>query len=98
MRIPRGMFEGNLVDLGNYPQCLAIHETMENMSIEGKYCIINVPPNQNLQLVTSSLKSNPIFDPAALRMHGKTMNELMVYETEMKKLRATFGNELDDAW
>lgn len=45
IRTPRGIVEGNLVDLGNYHQCLHIQHKTENSGelIEGKYCTVRVP-------------------------------------------------------
>lgn len=43
-QIPRGIFTGNLMDLGNYHQCLALHHALEDIgSIDGKFCLINIP-------------------------------------------------------
>ncbi|XP_061729796.1 nose resistant to fluoxetine protein 6-like [Cydia pomonella] len=43
IRLPRGILQGNFVDLGNYHQCLAINANFEPSDIEGKYCMIHVP-------------------------------------------------------
>ncbi|XP_013185281.2 LOW QUALITY PROTEIN: O-acyltransferase like protein [Amyelois transitella] len=48
IRTPRGILKGNLVDLGNYHQCLEINENIENTNIEGKYCKISVPLEQEI--------------------------------------------------
>ncbi|XP_063383620.1 nose resistant to fluoxetine protein 6-like [Cydia fagiglandana] len=47
IRLPRGILQGNFVDLGNYHQCLAISANFEPSDIEGKYCMINVPMIQD---------------------------------------------------
>ncbi|XP_063380264.1 nose resistant to fluoxetine protein 6-like [Cydia fagiglandana] len=47
IRLPRGILQGNFVDLGYYQQCLAISENFEASDIEGKYCMINVPMVQD---------------------------------------------------
>lgn len=46
IRTPRGVLTGNLMDLGNYYQCLNINEEIPNSVIEGKYCLIDLPLNQ----------------------------------------------------
>ena len=46
IRTPRGILTGNVIDLGNYYQCLGIHKPIPNSVVEGKYCMIHVPLNQ----------------------------------------------------
>lgn len=46
IRIPRGILQGNLVDLGNYHQCLGINKQKDDMVIEGKYCQIKIGLSQ----------------------------------------------------
>lgn len=41
-RIPKGILQGNLVDLGNYHQCLDINKAVNDMVIDGKYCQIRI--------------------------------------------------------
>ncbi|XP_026315716.1 nose resistant to fluoxetine protein 6-like [Hyposmocoma kahamanoa] len=41
-RVPRGILQGNLKDLGNYRQCLGINREIDDMVIEGKYCQIEI--------------------------------------------------------
>ncbi|XP_039751373.1 nose resistant to fluoxetine protein 6-like [Pararge aegeria] len=96
MRVPRGILKGNLVDLGNYPQCLEIHSFVKDMSIEGKFCMIKVPVNQNLQLPPPFKNFTSNFDPGALRIHTKVFENLRDYTRNMEKIRATFGGELTD--
>lgn len=45
-KIPSGIMTGNVNDLGDYFQCLGIDEFVNNMEIQGKYCAITVPLNQ----------------------------------------------------
>ncbi|CAH0406840.1 unnamed protein product [Chilo suppressalis] len=47
VRTPRGILGGNLRDMGNYFQCLGIKKEVEEMSIEGKYCVVEVPLRQD---------------------------------------------------
>ncbi|CAB3222560.1 unnamed protein product [Arctia plantaginis] len=49
-RTPRGILTGNTQDLGNYYQCLGIKQEIPNSVIEGKYCMISLPLEQNIQL------------------------------------------------
>ncbi|GBP20416.1 Nose resistant to fluoxetine protein 6 [Eumeta japonica] len=51
MRLPRGILEGNLVDLGNYHQCLAIRQQVEDTTVEGKYCSITIPLDQQANVL-----------------------------------------------
>lgn len=46
IRTPRGVLTGNLLDFGNYYQCLKINEEVPDSVIEGKYCRISLPLNQ----------------------------------------------------
>ncbi|XP_026315721.1 uncharacterized protein LOC113227063 [Hyposmocoma kahamanoa] len=48
LRLPRGVTQGNLLDLGNYHQCLGINKEVEHMTIKGKYCRISVGLNEEL--------------------------------------------------
>ncbi|XP_063822750.1 nose resistant to fluoxetine protein 6-like [Ostrinia nubilalis] len=48
IRIPRGILQGNTLDLGNYHQCLGINRQLENSELQGKYCLIQVPLNQQI--------------------------------------------------
>lgn len=47
-RIPKGVAQGNNMDLGLFDQCINIKENLGNVSIQGKYC--------HLGLVLPSLK------------------------------------------
>ncbi|XP_028161296.1 O-acyltransferase like protein-like isoform X2 [Ostrinia furnacalis] len=48
IRIPRGILQGNTLDLGNYHQCLGINHQLENSELQGKYCLIQVPLSQQI--------------------------------------------------
>ncbi|KAG6445708.1 hypothetical protein O3G_MSEX004055 [Manduca sexta] len=50
IRVPRGLLQGNNVDLGNYYQCLDINHNLQDMDLQGKYCSILVPMNQTFHL------------------------------------------------
>ncbi|XP_014369220.2 nose resistant to fluoxetine protein 6-like, partial [Papilio machaon] len=58
-RLPRGILQGNLVDLGNYHQCLDINEGAENMNIQGKYCMTRVSAVNNTQMFEFLSKISP---------------------------------------
>ncbi|CAG4983762.1 unnamed protein product [Parnassius apollo] len=58
LRIPKGILMGNTIDMGNYYQCLGIKENVNDMNIQGKYCMIQATLNQdhlNQFLSTSQL-------------------------------------------
>ncbi|KAJ8721313.1 hypothetical protein PYW07_002088 [Mythimna separata] len=42
-RTPRGFMTGNVLDLGNYFQCLRINRQIPNSVVEGKFCMVNAP-------------------------------------------------------
>ncbi|CAB3260984.1 unnamed protein product [Arctia plantaginis] len=42
-KIPNGISGGNLNDLGDYFQCLAINQDVGQQKIHGKYCMVGVP-------------------------------------------------------
>lgn len=46
-KLPSGILGGNFNDLGDYFQCLGINEVINNMEIEGKYCAILAPFDQD---------------------------------------------------
>lgn len=48
IRTPRGILTGNTLDLGNYYQCLGINQEIPDSVVEGKYCLIEVPLEQNI--------------------------------------------------
>ncbi|XP_050668625.1 nose resistant to fluoxetine protein 6-like [Leptidea sinapis] len=66
-RTPKGILKGNLRDIGNYHQCLSIRQDALDMTFEGKYCLINVPLNQEFDIPSIEW---PIFDPDTLKMDG----------------------------
>ncbi|XP_050561859.1 nose resistant to fluoxetine protein 6-like [Spodoptera frugiperda] len=47
IRTPRGILTGGVLDLGNYHQCLGIRKQIPSSVVEGKYCMINVPLDQD---------------------------------------------------
>ncbi|XP_016995112.2 nose resistant to fluoxetine protein 6 [Drosophila takahashii] len=55
--IPSGYLFGNLVDMGNYEECLRVDSTIsETHSIQGKYCFMELPIYKWLGLTADLLK------------------------------------------
>ncbi|XP_072938825.1 uncharacterized protein [Epargyreus clarus] len=92
IRIPRGVLNGNLVDLGNYYQCLGIDEEVEDMRIEGKYCFIQVPADQDLHWPEFREQSR-WFDPNELKLDEETQKKIQYYNTIMSNARTAAGFE-----
>ncbi|KAH8274711.1 hypothetical protein KR026_001879, partial [Drosophila bipectinata] len=85
--LPSGIFTGNLIDLGNYDECLGInHAVTSSHSIKGKYCLSRVPLAPNISPVLS-LKTAVCF-PASC--------SAAIMDTMLRKLFQTLLNfELD---
>ncbi|KAH8407959.1 hypothetical protein KR222_005414, partial [Zaprionus bogoriensis] len=50
--IPKGILYGNIVDMGNYDECIGINQIIaESHKIQGKYCMINIPIRSALSSV-----------------------------------------------
>ncbi|CAG4983777.1 unnamed protein product [Parnassius apollo] len=96
IRIPRGIFDGNTMDLGNYHQCLNINLPLNNTAIEGKYCMIRVPFNQELDLPNSSTPRWLNFNPSSLRMDEDVISMLKDYSYRRTALKALFGTDLNE--
>ncbi|KAJ0176877.1 hypothetical protein K1T71_008056 [Dendrolimus kikuchii] len=47
-KLPSGILKGNVNDFGDYHQCLDISHHINNMDIQGKYCTIILPLDQEL--------------------------------------------------
>ncbi|CAH0581530.1 unnamed protein product [Chrysodeixis includens] len=65
-RIPKGIFEANNVDLGNYHQCLGLNQQLPTSELQGKYCMIQVPLNQAINFPINY--GNSSFDPNLLSL------------------------------
>ncbi|CAG9785763.1 unnamed protein product [Diatraea saccharalis] len=52
VRTPRGILLNNYRDMGNYYQCLDIRNYADNMQVEGKYCVINIPIPHDLDTIS----------------------------------------------
>ncbi|CAD6245211.1 GSCOCG00013584001-RA-CDS, partial [Cotesia congregata] len=46
-KIPSGIFQGNIKDLGMYDQCLKVNATVGNETIRGKHCMYTLEGNFN---------------------------------------------------
>ena len=93
LRVPRGILKGNLRDFGLFEQCLGIHEKFDNTYIDGKYCSIRVPVNQNFP--SNDVKNIKLdFDPNLLQIDDTTRNKLEERRKYMKNIIATAGDNL----
>ncbi|XP_061380661.1 uncharacterized protein LOC116768464 [Danaus plexippus] len=77
LRIPKGIVLGNTVDFGNYHQCIGINRNLDDTSIEGKYCVIEVPLNQSFS--SYKYKIN-YFDPKFMDLDESVKSKLREYE------------------
>ncbi|KAH8235373.1 hypothetical protein KR038_003215 [Drosophila bunnanda] len=71
--VPSGILTGNLIDLGNYDECLRIdHVVTSSHSIKGKYCFARFPllPNVSAML---SLKTAVCLPASCTAVHMDTM-------------------------
>ncbi|XP_072939052.1 nose resistant to fluoxetine protein 6-like [Epargyreus clarus] len=87
IRVPRSILMGNVIDLGNFHQCLAINEKVEDMAISGKYCRIRVPVNQELRLPDFLERKSWKFDPNELYVDEKTLK--LLEKSNVQKMALT---------
>ncbi|XP_026732981.1 nose resistant to fluoxetine protein 6-like [Trichoplusia ni] len=92
LRTPRGILTGNTIDLGNYHQCLGIDHQLEEMHIQGKYCSIEVPFDQQLHLPRSQDLEGLPFNPNSLRVDNATMKMMQQYDVMRRLVRAIGGD------
>lgn len=95
LRLPKGFFDGNADDLGNFYQCLAIDAPFEESRIAGKYCIIQVPLSQDLTLPGFSAKADAL-DVSKFKLGPAAQLVLEKYYTGIKGYRALSGTHLED--
>ncbi|KPI92901.1 Nose resistant to fluoxetine protein 6 [Papilio xuthus] len=95
LRVPKGFFDGNADDLGNYYQCLAIDAPFGDSRISGKYCVIQVPLSQDLTLPGFSGKADAL-NVNKLKLGPAAQLVLEKYYTGVKGYRALSGTHLDD--
>lgn len=89
LRIPRGLTEGNFIDLGNYHQCLGITHDAEDEQIQGKYCLIRVPMNQNLTVPWNMKWSG--FDPTSLVVDEDTVGKVKEFNSRRAEILRSMG-------
>ncbi|CAH2076886.1 unnamed protein product, partial [Iphiclides podalirius] len=87
-RIPRAILLGNTLDLGNYHQCLNILEYVEDMNVQGKYCMVHVSLNQSTLML---FLERPFVD-----LEKDDFNRFTIYERLEKRLQAVFGMQSHD--
>lgn len=68
LRLPKGVTQGNLLDLGNYQQCLGINKKIEHMTIKGKYCRISVGLNEDLINSINVSKTNMLNEEMSMKL------------------------------
>ncbi|XP_052756148.1 nose resistant to fluoxetine protein 6-like [Galleria mellonella] len=101
-KTPRGLLKGNLVDLGSYYECLEIQEKVQNMDIEGKYCMVSIPLNQEFSTINLSeeLDLEDISWPELpwtelnskkTRIKKSTFEGLLKYKMLKAKIQEIFG-------
>ncbi|CAH2076901.1 unnamed protein product, partial [Iphiclides podalirius] len=95
IRFPRGFFQGNTEDFGNYHQCLGIDLPFEGTNVGGKYCVIRVPVSQDLDLPGLSAAADSI-DLKSLKLGADFELILEKYYTVIKAYRVLSGFGLDD--
>ncbi|XP_050668645.1 nose resistant to fluoxetine protein 6-like isoform X1 [Leptidea sinapis] len=86
-RTPKGLLKGNLRDMGNYHQCVSIRQDALDMTFEGKYCLINVPFNQEFDIPSLEW---PIFNVNTIKVDGY-LELLEQNELKYSQLRNTLS-------
>ncbi|XP_045534617.1 nose resistant to fluoxetine protein 6-like [Papilio machaon] len=93
IRIPRGLFDDNSVDFGNYHQCLRINSPFEQTRILGKYCVIQVPLIQNFTVPGFSGENSTLEnDLIKLGPSGRIL--LDKYHSMVNMYRLVFGTSI----
>ncbi|XP_072938950.1 O-acyltransferase like protein-like isoform X1 [Epargyreus clarus] len=94
IKVPNGIFIGNNVHLGNYHQCLGIHHNAQDMEIEGKYCMIQVPGNQSFHLPDLGPRNG--FDPRQLIVDEEVVQQIGEINLRKAGFRNIFGADIRD--
>lgn len=97
IRVPTGIFTGNMLHLGNYYQCLGIKKPTPNSVIEGKYCMISLPLNQEWPALPFLEEDIPLpdFNPKNLRLKedvAKKLKQADVWAAGVGDLIGTYSN------
>lgn len=77
--------QGNLLDLGNYHQCIGINNEIDDMVIDGKYCQINIGLSALKNLGGTSELENTI------KVVDKIRDEINLYERLHNNLKLLNG-------
>ncbi|XP_026315722.1 O-acyltransferase like protein-like [Hyposmocoma kahamanoa] len=86
-RLPRGILQGNLLDLGNYHQCLGINTEIDDMVIDGKYCQISIGLSDLVNLGSAT-------ELESVKKASDTIkDEVYLYERIQKHLETLDGIE-----
>ncbi|XP_052756151.1 O-acyltransferase like protein-like [Galleria mellonella] len=102
LRMPRSLQKGNLNDLGSYYECLGINKNVQDMNIEGKYCMAKIPVNQLLNLSSLPIRSEflevplPEFNPVIFNIDNSTYNDLIKQMSIKKQLQKLVGTTLEN--
>ncbi|XP_053612529.1 nose resistant to fluoxetine protein 6-like [Plodia interpunctella] len=88
LRLPRSVLMVNLVDLGNYHQCLGIDEVRADHEIKGKYCMVRIPLNQGIDIDIPGLSKDNVDE--LLNKRIKEAQESLEYENMVHDLRGDF--------
>ncbi|VVD05419.1 unnamed protein product [Leptidea sinapis] len=88
-KIPNGIMSGNLIDYGDYHQCLGINNSINGMMIAGKHCTLKIPFLQN-DLSLFNISSNDSSITSFIRSLVSGVNLLQEYKT---LLNTTFLGE-----
>ncbi|CAH0581534.1 unnamed protein product [Chrysodeixis includens] len=76
-RIPKGILEGNFIDMGNYHQCLGFNQQLPTSELQGKYCMLEVSlnPDFNFPLNYGNTSYDPkVFALAEMKEKWKKYN------------------------
>ncbi|XP_052756162.1 O-acyltransferase like protein-like [Galleria mellonella] len=101
-RKPRSLLKGSLNDLGSYYECLGINKNVQDMNIEGKYCMANMPLNQFFSLSSLPVQSEllgaswPEFNSMMFNIDNSTYNDLIKQMSIKKQLQGLVGITSED--
>lgn len=99
IRIPKGVLQGNTLDMGSYHQCLGINMQLQDSELQGKYCAIQMPIDQNWHLPElpglPQIEINN-FDPKMLQLDNETIRDLQEYYVLRRGFKSYSGIINDD--
>ncbi|CAD0199989.1 unnamed protein product [Chrysodeixis includens] len=91
-RIPKGVLEGNFVDLGNYHQCLGLNQQLPNSELQGKYCMIEVPLNQDFDIPFNNGEKNFDLKLLPLAQWEENMKKYNMSGIHRSSVNSSIGN------